>query len=995
VHNSKLKQITIALCMALLPISVFAAGLGKLNVTSALGEPLRADIELLSVTPDELSSIVAAIASEEAYANQGIERPSSHNSIKVDVAKNSRGAPVLKLRSSLPISEPFLDMLLQVDWNSGRLLREYTVLLDPPGYTGEADTSTSTTQAPMVKPSTAPSEDKMLAPAPQDAMAAPAKSTGTKRSNRHNRAPRNPAPEAAPVESNGQEYTTQRGDTLNKIARDMKPEGVSLEQMLVGLYQANPNAFDARNMNRLKVGQILKQPSEEALNAISRKIAVREIRVHSSNWNAYRNKLAGIVKDAAPSEAEAPASSSSGKIKSAAEDKSMPAAGAKDVVKLSAGDAAAAKGGSGDVKAMQAKISALQEEVTAREKSVKEAQDRTVALEKQVADMQKLIAMKSGAMADLQKQAEAQNKPVEGKPVESKPAEIKPAEANPVNAKPVEAKPVEAKPVETAKPAEEVKPAEATPVVPTPVEPAKPEAAKPPVVPAATPVEEPGFLASLTSPDGMLGGLDLPVLGGIGGTLAVLGAGWLYLRKKRERNLADFEQGIMTSGGLKANTVFGNTSGSNVDTGDTSFLTDFSQSTSGGMIDTNDVDPIAEAEVYMAYGRDAQAEEILKDAITKEPKRHELHLKLLEIYAASKNMSGFETIAGELYTTLGAEDPTWAKVAEIGIELEPNNPLYQAGASPTGSVANSSDANSSVSKAAADSNEKFGATDKLNAFDFTDSPLAGEHDLMGETSSVASKDADFSFDNYALVENFASSDTSAKGEYDLDFGAEAESMKAATPDVETYSAADIASKAKDTSLDFDMGELMATPAAAHVQEVAAAESVEFEFPKFEAAEAEPSPNQLGGIAAAALPVAAAAMTADVFDFPKFDTGAQDEVADISDNAKVFDSAEHTEDSDFNFDIEAMSPEAAANLNDVTNLPEVSTYDLSGVSFDMDDTPTLASTEEPIQVETKLDLVAAYIEMDDKEGAKELLAEVMKEGGASQRQRAETLLAKIA
>ena len=150
------------------------------------------------------------------------------------------------------------------------------------------------------------------------------------------------------------------------------------------------------------------------------------------------------------------------------------------------------------------------------------------------------------------------------------------------------------------------------------------------------------------------------------------------MRKKREKNLADFEQGIMTSGGLKANTVFGNTGTASVDTGDTSFLTDFSQSASGGMIDTNDVDPIAEAEVYMAYGRDAQAEEILKDAISKEPKRYELHLKLLEMYAASKNMSAFETISGELYTTLGASDPTWAKVAAIGIKLEPNNPLYQA-----------------------------------------------------------------------------------------------------------------------------------------------------------------------------------------------------------------------------------------------------------------------------------------------------------------------------
>ena len=153
-HNSKLKRITVALCMALVPISVFAAGLGKLNVMSGLGEPLKADIELISITPEELNSITAAIASQEAYATQGIEKPASHSTIKVDIGKNAAGAPILKLKSAQPISEPFLDMLIQVDWASGRLLREYTVLLDPPGYTGEADSSAnsnaSTNQVPVV-----------------------------------------------------------------------------------------------------------------------------------------------------------------------------------------------------------------------------------------------------------------------------------------------------------------------------------------------------------------------------------------------------------------------------------------------------------------------------------------------------------------------------------------------------------------------------------------------------------------------------------------------------------------------------------------------------------------------------------------------------------------------------------------------------------------------------------------------------------------------------
>ncbi|MBA3696417.1 MAG: hypothetical protein H0W85_06585, partial [Methylotenera sp.] len=125
---------TLAVCLALLPFSAFAAGLGKLNVSSGLGEPLKAEIELLSVTPEELSTLVAAIGSEEAYAAQGVTRLAIHNNIQVEVAKGVSGAPILKLRTTQPISDPYLDMLIQVDWSSGRLQREYTVLLDPPGY---------------------------------------------------------------------------------------------------------------------------------------------------------------------------------------------------------------------------------------------------------------------------------------------------------------------------------------------------------------------------------------------------------------------------------------------------------------------------------------------------------------------------------------------------------------------------------------------------------------------------------------------------------------------------------------------------------------------------------------------------------------------------------------------------------------------------------------------------------------------------------------------
>ena len=949
--------------MALAPIAVFSAGLGKLNVSSGLGEPLRADIELLSVTPEELSSIFAVIASEEAYATQGIERPASHSTIKVEVSKNSRGTPILKLKSTQPISEPFLDMLIQVDWASGRLLREYTVLLDPPGYVGEVESTT--TQLPAVKPSITSRQDSMV-----DSSSAKPSST-TSKPKQIKKAPVAADSADTPNNAPNDEYQTRRGDSLAKIARDYKPESISLDQMLVGLYQANPNAFDGKNMNRLKVGKILRLPSEQDLASLSRQQASKEVKVQSANWNEYRNKLAGIVAESAPSESEASTQSADGKIKSAAEDKSVPAAtGPKDVVKLSAGDAALTKKEADDVKNLQAKITALQEESTAREKSVMEAQDKTAALEKQIADMQQLLALKNGTMSELQKQAEIQAA-LDRNAVAELPAVSEQPQPSEVPASQV----AQPEPAPVAPPA---------PVVAETVAPVQPS-------PTAVVVTDPAAEASF------LDGLDLPLVGSAAGLLALLGGGWMYLRNKRKRNLADFEQGIMTSGGLKANTVFGNTSGSSVDTGDTSFLTDFSQSANGGMIDTNDVDPIAEAEVYMAYGRDAQAEEILKDAISKEPKRYELHLKLLEMYAASKNVSAVETIAGELYTTLGAEDPTWAKVAEIGYNLEPSNPLYQA---------NAAHSSPSQSVVAAGQAAGFASNDKLEANDFSDSPIASETDL------------NFTFDNDSLVQNFAST-TSEKDAFDLELDALANQN---TDEINfTNSTSGTASLTADTVQSF-VKPVSITEAAPETKSAAESmDALDFDFGDLTSATATNAENNNSNFGHTMPGLDMSNFESTKIE-PEFtvDTSANLEISDASDlphlgetnldeptladvNDIRFESADAAvEETNFNFDLSSLSNDAPSYVDDST--ATANTYDLSGINLDMTDASSTQDANpfevaelneiEPIEIETKLDLVAAYIEMDDAEGAKELLDEVMKEGGATQRKRAEALLAKL-
>ncbi|MCB5187222.1 LysM peptidoglycan-binding domain-containing protein [Methylobacillus caricis] len=1042
VHKSKLKGVTLAVLLALMPVAAGAAGLGRLTVTSGLGEPLSAEIELLSTTPDELASLNASIAPQEAYSVQGVERTALHGSIKVEVARRTDGTPVLKLSTRQAVSDPFLDMLIQVDWSTGRLLREYTVLLDPPGYNNNQAQVYNGVQLPPTP---------AAAPGPQAAVPAPANNANGNNSARNNAARKpTPAPQVQPQpQPASASHTTVRGDTLSAIAQQNQVEGVSLDQMLVGLYRANEDAFAGKNMNRLKVGQILRVPDATELQAISQEQANREVRIQSSDWNAYRNRLAGLAAESTAS-TDTSSQSASGRISAAATDQAAPADnGPRDVVKLSRSDA---KG----IKAEQDRLNALQEELTAKDKSLAEASERAAMLEKQISDMQKLLAIKNQSLANLQNNNAAPAPPVEAKPAEAPPAaEEKPeAEVNP----PATEEPGEAPQIEPA---------------------AAPEAKKPAVVAPPPSVAEDTSLVDEVFGDDPL----LPALAG--GALVLLLGAWLFMRNKRKRELDSFEKGIQTSGGLKANTVFGNTAGATINTGDTSFLTDFSQNT-GGMIDTHDVDPIAEAEVYMAYGRDAQAEEILKDAIVKEPQRHELHVKLLEIYAARNDASAFETVAGEIYTTLGASDPIWAKVAEMGHKLEPNNPLYTAdrdskpatiAAGTTGAgklsasdfskvdeldsaalslagaaVAGAAIANIASDQDAAEQEDNEGALDAGLTFE----PALSTSSVVDDASASL---PDLDFDIPATRETDAGIASGSVAKAGTDFGLEDNSMDFSLdlpePAAKNSMQLDIAEL--DASIpDFDLPELSAAESEteplstidldAEEKQVAQLESgnaeVDFDLPELQLPEFElPAPEaQAESVATAGdeLPTIDFDLPEISFDGADTDTpdaesieNASPELPSLEEGNEIEQAAGEIEEitlespveqndsvPHFNFDDidleggDSVQADNTATADELV-LPEfdidapddepgsVADIDLSGISLDVADNPdaesldTGSNAEESADVDTKLDLVTAYMDMGDNEGARELLEEILQEGGPNQKRRAQAILDDLA
>src|SRR5947207_3407150 len=627
-----------------IPPSALALGLGRLTVDSALGQPLNARIELTSVSRDELESLSAKVADPSLYRQNNLTYQGVLARTRVAV-EYVGGNPVLKISSAAPVNEPFLDLMVELNWASGRVVREYTFLLDPPGVS-----------VPAVAEPIAPARTGAARTAAAPAPAAPRASTA-----------------ASTTQSGGgggDQYTVKSGDTLAKIAGQFKPNDVTLDQMLVAFFNSNQNAFDEQNINRLRRGAIMNVPSAADAAATDSTEASRIVRMQATDWRSYRDRVAG----SAPAASGGASRETAGRIGTAVAEATPAAPPGKDQLKVSR--EASAKAG-------------VAEERIARDKQLSEAQARIAALEKTVRDLQRTIEIKNESLAQVQSQADASK----GKVPE--PAKDTAAVAPPP---PVAAAPASGQPVEPGKATEPMKAAEPAkaPETKAPETPAtEPKAAEtktPPVppAPAKAPVKEPpGFFSDLLA--------NMPAWAIVAGALAIL-AGLAAFVAGRRRKATKFEDSIISGTDIKTNTVFGSTGGGVVNTGENSLASDFSREGLGN-IDTDEVDPIAEAEVYLAYGRDAQAEEILKEALKKDPQRQEIYLKLLEIHAQHNKPSAFETVATELFAVSQGQGEAWTKAVALGRQLDPSNPMFGEGAAAAAAAAAAAGAGAAIGAA--------------------------------------------------------------------------------------------------------------------------------------------------------------------------------------------------------------------------------------------------------------------------------------------------------
>jgi pilus assembly protein FimV len=857
----------VVLALVSLSANVDAAGLGRLNVQSGLGQPLRAEVEVTSLTREEGQALSAKLAPPEAFRQAGLDYNAALSGLRFAIEPRG-GRTFVRITSTQPINEPFVDLLVELNWATGKFVREYTFLLDPPELRANRE-PVEAAAAPVVPATAAPAPTPVQVPAPAAAAPAPVAvspppqpaAAPTPRPRAEAPAPRPARPATATAASAGS-VDVKRGDTLGNIARSAKPEGVNLDQAMVAIYRANPSAFIDNNLNLIREGARLSIPDAGAMAALDPTEAGREVKLQAASFSAYRQKLAGVAR---PIDAPRSGQTAAGSVGARAEDRSGSAPG--DQLRLSRpGSGAASQGGA--VGSQTSRASAGEQDV-ARSAALREAGSRINELEKNVTDLQKLLELKNRSLADVQRQlddARASSKAVTGQ----------------VGA-----------PAAKAEAPKAVEPPKVEPPVAAMPPPEPPKVEEPPPPPkAAAPKAEPARVETSLVDDLLANDYLLPGVGGI----ALLAAGYGWYAMRRRRKVEKFEDSLIAADAFTANSLFGSTGGQSVDTSQSAFAS----STTSGAVDVHstEVDPIAEADVYIAYGREAQAEEILKEALKRQPERQAIRAKLLEIYSGRKDTRAFETVARDMHEMTDGQNEEWPRVATMGLSIDPTNPLYGGARAASGSGLNAG-AIAAGAAAVAAASASAAAASARNDLDFPEMPARGSEARgpMNANDDIPSLDFDLSLDTRI--------DSAAHGDAGV---------------TDTLSGPDYGASAPG--------------------EMGASLDDRFDLPSLDLDPKPPSSRSVGALD---------------LDLPALEsltqTGSQD-------------------------------------------------MDLSPVSLDLE--PATLSADEASaggagrwqEMATKLDLASAYEEIGDKEGARELLQEVIKGGDSGQQQKARAMLSKI-
>ncbi len=638
--------------MLVAPVGAYALGLGNIERKSTLNEPFDASIKILGARAEELDSLKVRLADVERFQRAGLERPEVLSQLRFEVIQSERG-PYIKVTSQQPIREPFLNLLLEVSWSKGRIFREYTVLLDPPLYDPRAKLAR---QVPV--PSGVPSPQPAAMP----------RDTVEKEEGVYTE-PRREGQTGAPDVYG----PTEKGDTLSEIATQLRPNrSASLDQVMLALLRANPEAFFRDNVNALKTGFVLRLPDVTAVKSISKAKALAQVQQHHALWQQYRMAIVGsptprpIGAGPVPQAGAAVQDSALGLKQDDAHLKLVSPSGE------GAGLTPAAPGAPANEESskLRNELALVREELEAKRQESAELNVKLAEADDLIKLLQRKLEIKDDELATLQAKVGT------GQPPAS--AGVSP-------------------PLAGSQP--ESQPAEAIATIDGP---AKPEQAQAPETPPATPakpVSSPVEETKGSLLEAVSGGTITLVVILIGLVLALVAVSIVRVQRRQKAPLKAplKEQPLSAFAGeqqrLKPVVDPGQ--------GEPVFEAFEEQSPAPAIKSAapsqplemtavaerkeeavapppeEESDPLAEVNVYLAYERFDQAAEVVKQAIQEHPDKHEYKLRLLEVYYAGNDKSAYEDQARILYEAVEGKGPLWESALAMWREMSPERALFE------------------------------------------------------------------------------------------------------------------------------------------------------------------------------------------------------------------------------------------------------------------------------------------------------------------------------
>jgi len=903
----------------LLPIGVSAIGLGEIRLHSALDQPFSAEIVLISVAVEEIEEISVRLAPPDQFKRIGIELTAVLQKLKFTPSLDATGRPVVKVTSRDSVKEPFLNFLVEVSWPAGRVLREYTVLLDPPVLMRGAP--------PM---SQAPAVSKPAAERPP-AVSAP--------------------PKAAPggILGGGAYGPVQRGETLWVIAERVRPDAsLSIEQVMISLQRANPEAFLRNNINGLKAGVLLRVPNRDEIVGIGEREARSASSEQYAEWTAYRERRAmqagQAPRTAAPLQAmkaDEPEASDEARIKLV-----VPESG--ETQAKTTGPEGSGSGATATMVELEQQLAIASEESEARRLQNEELSSQVQLLEEQIGSLKKLLSLNVDELAALEaslRQADTGEQAMvageqgmaagEQGMVAGEQAMAAGEQGMAAGEQAMAAGEQGMAAGEQAMAAAEHGMAAGEQTMPE-ADKAHPghsagedEHGQPPAsaAPVAQAVAPPPPPPETTLTD-MLA--DPWVLGG--GAAVIVFVLVMLMRKRGQPDEAPAPVAEERAPTVAPEPEPAAKAPSSAATD--SVLEDFApaEAVSGDTAPAGSEDPLGEADVYLAYGRIEQAEELLRNALNSEPGRADYMLKLLEIYHSNKDRGSFERQLEELYEVVAGEPGVqWERALELGRTIAPDNHLVAAVGDAAGApleLAAELDAAVAASEAEFD--------DDLD-IDLDFEPVFGDEEAPAEEQplDITQEIDDAALIGAAVATEPATTEASDEVDFDLDFGdlaepeGDGEGADLAVSLDEQTSSEESPAGPEDLNLEFDI-EAESTGVG---DELTAGDLADLDL-DFEGS------DETGTEAAA----------------PAADTGIGEEITfDLGDELPDLDLGEEMGD-------EGLEGEAGGGEDDM--------------------------------VSTKLELAQAYLDMEDFEGARGILEEVLDEGGDAQKQQAQKLLDRI-